>query len=429
MAISRFATSDALAAAQQDITATRSDVAGVKTDVATVLDDVGATRTDVAGVAKDVAGVKTDVATVKTNVDNARTDIAGVKTDVDGARSDIAAVQVVLAAVQAAQVPRAFTGEVRQFKGPTPPAGWTKVAGEANLGANNNLAMIVAPSTAQYVSASASDGVHIIGTESGSAGVHKRYDESTGNWVTCTVPPPYAANTWTSSRPGALVGLADGRLFMCSYGLTSVTNAANIYDPATGAWTAVAPMPATSSRGGVGVQLTDGRVLVVDMTTTWLYNPATNTWAATFAAPALSASQATAYGFVRLPSGKVLVAVGNNYSVFDPVANAWSAVKAMPLTNNAMPTLPAFIPDPLGALCYNAGGGAMNNWVAVIRYLEASDTWEVLANLKTPLGASLQRNTDPCRFLGGGYLFGDAQKWLRLMTDFAPVSNCFAVKN
>ena len=87
---------------------------------------------------------------------------------------------------------------------------------------------------------------------------------------------------------------------------------AEIYDPATGAWTATGSM-ATPRGGHSATRLADGRVLVAGgsngsafVASAEIYDPATGTWTAT-------GSMATPrYGHTatRLADGRVLVAGG-----------------------------------------------------------------------------------------------------------------------
>ncbi len=65
------------------------------------------------------------------------------------------------------------------------------------------------------------------------------------------------------SRQGAVaVALRDGRVLVAGGTGVSLTAAAELYDPASGAWYTLPPMPETHA-GGAGVLLADGSVLVV----------------------------------------------------------------------------------------------------------------------------------------------------------------------
>ena len=117
---------------------------------------------------------------------------------------------------------------------------------------------------------------------------------------------------------------------------------AELFDPATGQWTAAAAMSVVRTQH-TATRLDDGRVLVVggaNGTTTHasaeIYDPVANSW--TVVAPPSVARQS--HAAIRLPNGNVLVVGGiNNASnpvfgvasgeVYDPVANSW--LPAMPM--------------------------------------------------------------------------------------------------
>ena len=137
-----------------------------------------------------------------------------------------------------------------------------------------------------------------------------------------------ATGTW-SAGPSTLfahgnvpqaVELADGRILLTGgrYGAVDVRTSAEIFDPATNAWTATGSM----QRGRAGHTLTrlaDGRILAAGGWTSGgfdntaeIYNPATGTWAFT-----ASMSKAKWFHTATLLNdglGRVLVAGGENYN-------------------------------------------------------------------------------------------------------------------
>jgi N-acetylneuraminic acid mutarotase len=166
------------------------------------------------------------------------------------------------------------------------------------------------------------------------------------------------ANSWTAT--GDLITarydhtstvLPDGRVLVVGGfgGEPDTTNASGgvlasveIYDPASGGWSAAASMP-VARRAHTATLLNSGVVLVAGghsgsatLNTAQVYDPATDTWS-----PVASMSTARQQlSSVRLANGAVLVVGGLNGSnsalfgvdtgeVYDPTANVWSAPRPM----------------------------------------------------------------------------------------------------
>ncbi|MGZ3421864.1 MAG: kelch repeat-containing protein [Polyangiales bacterium] len=152
----------------------------------------------------------------------------------------------------------------------------------------------------------------------------------------------FTTSSWTSAPPTVTragpsgVKLADGRVLVVGgsdVSLASNLSSAEIYDPATKKWTAVAPMHAPRSAGEV-VLLPSGKVLVAGGTanvgvnsSAEIYDPATNTWTKT---PDMAIAHSYC-GSALLPSGKVLMIAGDfaggvtsTTEIYDPTANTWS---------------------------------------------------------------------------------------------------------
>jgi N-acetylneuraminic acid mutarotase len=118
-------------------------------------------------------------------------------------------------------------------------------------------------------------------------------------------------------------------------GCTGVTNKAEIYNPATGKWTATGSM--TAARGNLtGTLLPSGQVLVAGginslgdpLGTAELYNPATGKWTAT-GRMIVARDEHTA---TLLPTGEVLIAGGENMfgvtttitELYNPSTGRWT---------------------------------------------------------------------------------------------------------
>jgi hypothetical protein len=116
---------------------------------------------------------------------------------------------------------------------------------------------------------------------------------------------------------------------------------AEVYDQATGTWTATSNTLSTPRGNHTATVLDSGKVLVVggystegETATAELYDPATNTWSPAASAPTASDSHAA----TLLYSGKVLVTGGKTHASgalqnareYDPATNTWSLVEAMP---------------------------------------------------------------------------------------------------
>ena len=173
------------------------------------------------------------------------------------------------------------------------------------------------------------------------------FDPSTQQW-TATGSMPISVGDATATL------LADGDVLVAggdtpsSGGLTP-TGAAELYHPATGSWSSVAPLPAKLAvYGAVSESLSNGEALVaggarvVRGTTNAtadveLYHPASRSWTRGSGMPGPGVVHATA---VVLPSGSVLVAGGEN-ALLDGARSTTSAAELYsPVTGRWAPTPP-----------------------------------------------------------------------------------------
>ena len=161
-----------------------------------------------------------------------------------------------------------------------------------------------------------------------------------------------------TARAGhAAVLLRDGRVLLAGGSLANgtATQAAEIYNPSTGTWSATGNM--TVPRSGFAlVVLLDGTVLAVGGSTASgvtptaeLYEPATGTWSATGAMSTGRFFGSRDGQAARLSDGAVLVVSGDadgphaSSEIYEPANGAWTPPVAMP-TTQCVPAV-ALLPD------------------------------------------------------------------------------------
>lgn len=206
--------------------------------------------------------------------------------------------------------------------------------------------------------------------------------------------------------------LADGRVLIVGGDIaqtgaapgdgTATYSTAEVYDPATGTFTATGPMVGRGW-GPRAIRLQDGRVLVLDglsvddaqaadptLRTAELYDPATDTWTATGDMTVKSGGANTAL----LPDGRVLLVGGiwpetNQAEIFDPVTATFSRTADLP-TNGLHPQEPgrfwpsvaaAAVPLPDGRVlvpgrhCDEVGGGTNGQPTISAHFDPATETF------------------------------------------------------
>ncbi|MCP3137432.1 hypothetical protein LXT23_08800 [Pyxidicoccus sp. QH1ED-7-1] len=187
-----------------------------------------------------------------------------------------------------------------------------------------------------------------------------------------------------------VVLLPSGKVLVAGgYNSSGYLSSSSVYDPATGTWTAAAPMPAPR-QVLTATLLTSGKVLVAGgenatgrLSSTAVYDPATNTWAS--AGSFASGVARDALTATLLPSGKVLVAGGGNSSgakfnvdVYDPVAGTWSVGPNLGVARrNHTATLLT-----TGQVLVVGGVGSASLATAEV-YDPASNTWTAKGGLAT----------------------------------------------
>lgn len=159
-----------------------------------------------------------------------------------------------------------------------------------------------------------------------------------------------AADTWTPSTGGesrrepAVAKLADGRV-LAAGGSDLYDNlaSADLYDPATRTWKAIAPMHVARTTASAAA-LPDGRVLVAGgyepyttdlqaATTYEIYDPVTDTWSAP---AAMNRTHGNAAAMVRLSDGRLVITGGymaesrpdggpqRTAEIYDPATGRWT---------------------------------------------------------------------------------------------------------
>jgi N-acetylneuraminic acid mutarotase len=159
--------------------------------------------------------------------------------------------------------------------------------------------------------------------------------------VTTTEMYSVAANSWSVAAPMTIsrekhtaTRLPSGKILVVGGSL--ITTTAEVYDPATNTWQVTSPMNQLRL-GPTATLLPDGRVLVAggvfrndsgyltSLASVEVYDPATNAW--TLVAPMNMARYL--HTATLLPNGTVLVISGSSPEVYDPAANTWQYIRPM----------------------------------------------------------------------------------------------------
>jgi N-acetylneuraminic acid mutarotase len=234
-----------------------------------------------------------------------------------------------------------------------------------------------------------------------------RYDPGTDRWTTPTLLPQ-------GVNHAGMVYVA-GRLFLVGgFQATTFTptSAVRVWNPATGAWSAGAPLP--TPRGALAVVVLDGKIHAIggnaanaaaldpdehnpaldgsSVGTHEVYDPATDTWTRLAPLPTGRNHLAAAVlnGRIHAVGGRV----GNSFTltvheVFDPATGAW--VSAPPIPTGRSGIAAASLDGHIYVFGGETVGVVDRTFDDVERYDPTSQSWVALTPMPTPrhgLGAA-----------------------------------------
>ncbi len=208
-----------------------------------------------------------------------------------------------------------------------------------------------------------------------------------------TAPSWNYAFSMGGARSQATVVQADNGVVYVIGGYTTTSTVAttlnSAYNPSTGTWTDLAPLP-FATRGACGGIGADGRIYIFDGTNdgTQIYNITTDSWSAGTPEPgighiwegksAINGDRAYVFGG-ELGGGTH----GNWTSIYNMTADSWSSGAVMPygVTSGAV------VADSENAYYFGGENESAPSTTNVSRYNFASDSWSVLAPLPSALCA------------------------------------------
>jgi N-acetylneuraminic acid mutarotase len=253
------------------------------------------------------------------------------------------------------------------------------------------------------------------------------YDPKKDAWAEASpIPTPRAS-------PGAAVG-RDGKIYVVGGADPDSRNTAlEAYDPKADSWARLQPMPTKRDDGlcAVAAKGADGRVRIYaiggrdgsksgnGLSTVEAYDPATGTWSARAPMPTHRHALAATLG----PDGRIYAVGGTNDRVFstnaleiyDPVRDAWKRGAPMPYGQQCAAA--TFTSGPTGEVLVLGGWDTRHEPLrSVVAYNPRTDTWRSLSAMPTAraaAGAVTVKGADGCLrvyVLGGTYGWTKAQR-------------------
>jgi len=308
---------------------------------------------------------------------------------------------------------------------PTPTASPSPTSNVTSAAAWTATGSMVTPREGHTATLLLDGSVLVVGGFAGSSAASlasaELYDPVTATWA--------ATGSMTATRiEHTATLLSDGRVLVAGgtpADFSALTFAsAELYDPATGTWTATGDMT-EPHLGHVATLLPDGRVLVAGgleltgkhslsdryarVASAELYDPVTGTWTATRdMAQARHGHSAT-----LLPNGLVLVAGGYDRhrlpsaELYDPVSGTWTPTGDMtePYGGHTATLLPDGTVLVAGG-DVPRGGGAVGSAHAAL-YDPATGAWTAIGDMRTaPLGHTATLLPDGRVLVSGGKAYG-----------------------
>jgi N-acetylneuraminic acid mutarotase len=219
--------------------------------------------------------------------------------------------------------------------------------------------------------------------------VAELYDPASGTWATTAGLATVRFAHTATLLPNGKVLVAGGSTGSGGTGSPALTSA-ELYDPASGTWTATGSLNAGHSQH-TATLLPDGKVLVAggsngssgSLNSAELYDPASGTWTPTGSL----ATARVSHTATLLPNGRVLVTGGlgttigilASAEVYDPASGTWTATGSL-ATARFLHTA-TLLPSGMVLVAGGFGSGPNGVTASAELYAPASGTWSATGSL------------------------------------------------